>query len=219
MNSTTTQLDGQAWKRLVLASANVVEENADELSRLDAAVGDGDHGVNVATAMRHARSELTDAENLLPGDVLKVLARGFLDEMGGAAGALFGSLFKAMGRSFGDAPETDTAQLAGALALGTDTVIRRGRSEPGDKTMVDALVPAVEAANGAAADEVPIPGALAAMSSAARLGAEETTQMSASRGRAKYAGDQAIGIQDAGATTVAIIFEAWAAEIVEEGDG
>lgn len=219
MNSTTTRLNGQAWKRLVLASADAVEEKAEELSRLDAAVGDGDHGVNVVTAMRHARSELTVAEDVLPGDVLKVLAQGFLDEMGGAAGALFGSLFKTAGRSFGDAPETDSAQLATALALGTETVIRRGRSQPGDKTMVDALVPAVDAANGAAREGVPIPGALAGIAVAARLGAAGTTQMAASRGRARYAGAQAIGIQDAGATTVAIIFEAWAAETAEESDG
>lgn len=218
MTNIATKLDGQDWKRLVLAAADAVDQHVDELSRLDAAVGDGDHGVNVATAMRYARGELADANDPLPSDVLNALARGFLDEMGGAAGALFGSLFKVVGRSFGDAFQTDTTLLADALTGGVETVMRRGQTSTGDKTMVDALVPAAASAREAAEAELPIGEALSAVAAAARGGAESTTAMPASRGRAKYAGDKAIGVPDAGATTVAIILDAWAATAAERND-
>jgi len=219
VTNTAANLNGQDWKRLVLAAADAVDQHVDELSRLDAAVGDGDHGVNVAAAMRHARGELAGAAEPLPSDVLKILASGFLDEMGGAAGALFGSLFKVVGRTFGDATQTDAAHLAEALTGGVETVMRRGQTRPGDKTMVDALVPAAATAREAAEAELPIAEALSAVAAAARGGVESTTSMPASRGRAKYAGDKAIGVPDAGATTVAIILEAWAATATERNDG
>ena len=218
MTNIATKLDGKDWRRLVLAAAEAVDEHVEELSRLDAAVGDGDHGVNVAAAMRHARRELADNAEPLPSEVLKTLASGFLDEMGGAAGALFGSLFKVAGRTFGDAPHTDSADLADALTGGVETVMRRGQTSPGDKTMVDALVPAAASARDAAEAGLPIGEALAAVAAAARRGVESTTSMPASRGRAKYAGDKAIGVPDAGATTVAIIFEAWAATASERNE-
>lgn len=218
MTNIATKLDGKDWRRLVLAAAEAVDEHVEELSRLDAAVGDGDHGVNVAAAMRHARRELADNAEPLPSEVLKTLASGFLDEMGGAAGALFGSLFKVAGRTFGDAPHTDSADLADALTGGVETVMRRGQTSPGDKTMVDALVPAAASARDAAEAGLPIGEALAAVAAAARSGVESTTSMPASRGRAKYAGDKAIGVPDAGATTVAIIFEAWAATASERNE-
>lgn len=215
MTNTALSLDGQDWRRMILAAADAVEAQVDELSRLDAAVGDGDHGVNVVTAFGFARSELAGAGDLLPGDVMKIVARGFLDEMGGAAGALFGSLFRVMGRSFGDANEIGTAQLAEALSGGVETVMRRGQTSPGDKTMVDALVPAAAAATESAESGVGVGDTLTAMAAAARTGAESTTSMPASRGRAKYAGDKAVGVPDAGATTVAIVLNAWAATIAE----
>lgn len=215
MTNTAVQLAGRDWKTMVVAAAGAVEQQVDELSRLDAAVGDGDHGVNVVTALRYARNELSGSDDLLPGDVMKVLSRGFLDEMGGAAGALFGSLFRVIGRGFADAETTDTSQFAEALAGGVETVMRRGQTSPGDKTMVDALVPAAAAATEFAESGKAIGDTLVAVAVAARSGAESTTSMPASRGRAKYAGDKAVGVPDAGATTVAIIFETWAATIAE----
>ncbi len=215
MTHTALVLNGRDWENMIIAAADAVDEAVNELSRLDAAVGDGDHGVNVVTALGYARSQLVTSEDRLPGDVVKIVARGFLDEMGGAAGALFGSLFRVMGRSFGDAEQIDAQQLADALAGGVETVMRRGQTSPGDKTMVDALVPAAAAANEAAEAELGIGEALAAIAAAARSGAESTTSMPASRGRAKYAGDKAVGVADAGATTVAIVLEAWSASSAE----
>lgn len=219
MSATASYLDGRDWKHMILTAADAVEEHTEELSRLDAAVGDGDHGVNVATAMRYARKVLSESADLAPGNVLRITARGFLDEMGGAAGALFGSLFKAMGRTFGDATETSAAQLVAALEKGSETVMRRGQTQPGDKTMVDALAAVMAAASDIDTDNTSISDAMMVMAEAARHGAESTTLMAASRGRAKYAGDKAIGVQDAGATTVAIILEAWASAAAERSNG
>ena len=210
MTASLDRLNGADWYRLVLAAADSVEEHVDELSRLDAALGDGDHGVNVVAAMAYTRREVAALDNPLPGEVLAVVAAGFFDEMGGAAGALFGSFFRSASRSFGGAFAITTAQLADALDEGTEVVQRRGRSEPGDKTMVDALAAATTAGRRAADEAVPIDDALDAVAIAARRGADATTDMTASRGRSRYAEGKSIGIQDAGATTVAILFEAWA---------
>lgn len=218
MTQSTSLLDGRDWKRMIIAAADAVDDQVNELSRLDAAVGDGDHGVNVVTALGYARRELVASGDLLPGDTMKTVARGFLEEMGGAAGALFGSLFRVMGRSFGDAQQTDTPLLAEALSTGVEAVMRRGQTSPGDKTMVDALVPATGAATEAAEAGVDIEDALVAVAVAARSGAESTISMPASRGRAKYAGDKAVGVADAGATTVAIVFEAWAGAAERNGE-
>ncbi len=204
-------LDGEDWQRLVLATADAIDEQAAELSRLDAAGGDGDHGVNVATAMGHARRETTDLDDPTPAAVLSVTARAFLDEMGGAAGALFGSFFRAVGRSFNGHTAIDAAQLADALEAGTETVISRGKAEPGDKTMVDALVPAAAAGRAAAEADSSIVDALGRIATAAREGASSTSTMTPSIGRARYSEDRSLGVQDPGATTVALILEAWAA--------
>jgi dihydroxyacetone kinase phosphoprotein-dependent L subunit len=218
VTDTRLHIDGDTWRAMIVAAADAVELQVNELSHLDAAVGDGDHGVNVVTALRFARSELAAAGDLVPADAMKTLARGFLDEMGGAAGALFGSLFRVMGRSFGEAEATDAVQFAEALAGGVETVMRRGQTSPGDKTMIDALAPAAAAATEAARADVPMVDSLAAAAAAARSGVEATTSMPASRGRAKYAGDKAVGVPDAGATTVAIILETWAATVAERND-
>ncbi|MCP3972942.1 MAG: dihydroxyacetone kinase subunit L [bacterium] len=205
------RMSGPDWQHLMLAAADAIDANVDELSRLDAAVGDGDHGVNVATAMAYTRRHLEELSDPTPADVFKVVAKGFLDEMGGAAGALFGSLFKAVARSFQGALVTTAGQLADAIEAGCEIVTRRGNSQPGDKTMVDALVPAASAGRAAATDEATSGEVLDAMALAARQGAESTVDMTASRGRARYAEERSIGVQDAGATSVALILEAWAA--------
>lgn len=215
MNAADSRWGGQDWNELILAAADALEAHVDELSQLDALVGDGDHGVNVTAAMRSIRKTLSTTENPLPGEVLMITGDGFLNEMGGAAGALFGSLFRAMGRSFGDVSETTVDHLIAALDKGVAVVMRRGRTRPGDKTMVDALAAAVVEAADIDATAVPLSDAMALMAKAARRGAEATTSMVASRGRAKYAADMAVGVQDPGATTVAVILEAWAATAIE----
>ena len=209
-------LNGEDWRRMVLAAASAVEEAAPELSRLDAAVGDGDHGVNVATAMEAARRDIEALEDPSPADVVGTVAHGFLEAMGGAAGALFGSFFRKMARTFGDAAEITTEQLAAAIDAGADVVRTRGGAEPGDKTMVDALAAAQHAARDAVEAGRDVAATLEGVASAAARGARDTTDMVAARGRARYAEEKSRGIQDAGATTVAIILGAFAAAAKEE---
>lgn len=211
--STQDSLDGEAWNRLMLTAADALEGQADMLSQLDAAGGDGDHGVNVATAMQQTRRDLGVLTDPTPGDVLLVTARAFLDEMGGAAGALFGSFFRAVGRSFGDDDLIGTSDLAGAIEAGTEVVKKRGKAEPGDKTMVDALAPAAAAARSAA--DGSMTDALSRMAEAAREGAAATSEMMPAVGRARFSEERTVGIQDPGATTVALMFEAWAAAMEE----
>lgn len=205
-------LDSAAWQRFVVAAAGAVSDNVDELSRLDAVVGDGDHGVNVSAALGHAKREVAELDDPMPADVLKVTATAFLDEMGGAAGALFGTFFLSMARSFEGHATIDGVRLADALEAGTETVIRRGKAKVGDKTMVDALVPAANTSRAAAVSGTAMPRTLSEVARAARAGAVSTVSMTATLGRARYAGESSIGVQDAGATTVSLILEAWASE-------
>ncbi|GBE24555.1 PTS-dependent dihydroxyacetone kinase, ADP-binding subunit DhaL [bacterium BMS3Bbin02] len=211
MNVSTNLLTGTDWQRLIAAAADTVEAHADELSQLDAVTGDGDHGVNVTTALGHARNQIAHNDGAPPGAVLSATANSFLDHMGGAAGALFGSFFAGLAARIGDADTVDVQMFADAVAIGAAIVAKRGKAEPGDKTMVDALIPAVVAARQAADRDSSIIEALQLTAQAARKGATATSAMTASAGRARYAGEKSIGVQDPGATTVALIFEAWAA--------
>jgi len=212
MSGAPDVLDGAAWQRLITAAAVRVVDNVDELSRLDAAVGDGDHGVNVSTALEYAKKEVAALSNPTPADVLRVTAVSFLDEMGGAAGALFGSFFLSMARVVKDHLSVGVATLADALEAGTEMVMKRGKATVGDKTMVDALAPAADAARASAVSGAPMEDALTEVAKAARAGVASTVSMKATLGRARYVGESSIGVQDAGATTVLLIFEAWASE-------
>lgn len=210
MSVATESLTGTDWQRLVAATADAIDDHVDELSRLDAVAGDGDHGANVATAMTYARSAVAALRDPAPADVLAVMAGAFLDEMGGAAGALFGSFFRVAERGFAHHAAIDGAQLADAIQAGSDIVAKRGKAQPGDKTMLDALAPAAAAARIAADRGATITETLVELATAARRGAESTAAMTAALGRARYAEDKSIGTQDPGATTVALVFEAWA---------
>lgn len=211
MTAAVDCLTGADWKRLVTAAADTVQEHAVELSRLDSVAGDGDHGVNVATAFEHARRAVSRNTSPTPATVLSATAASFLEEMGGAAGALFGSFFRSAAISCGDSKTTSSAQFAAAVAAGTAIVAKRGKAQAGDKTMMDALLPATEASRAAAERGFSIRDTLQFAAAAARGGAEATSTMSAAQGRARYAGEKSVGTQDPGATTVALIFEAWSA--------
>ena len=212
MTLVSETLTGSDWQRFMIAASVAVHENIDVLSRLDAAAGDGDHGVNVTTALQHAADEIGKLEDPTPQAVLSATALSFFEEMGGAAGVLFGSFFTAAAQSFNQEETVDVQGLADGLGAGTDLVRKRGKADVGDKTMVDALVPAAEAGKNAAAAGVGICVALDNVAVAAREGVLSTATMTASLGRARYAQESSIGVEDPGATTVALIFEAWAAE-------
>jgi dihydroxyacetone kinase-like protein len=171
------------------------------LTDLDRQSGDGDFGANLRSALGRARTALKNAETATPGDVLDLVSTAFL-HTGGTSGPLFGMWFRQLAKAT-RAETIGVAELAG-FADGTATVQRLGGAKPGDKTMVDAMVPASEAlavASGSLDD------ALAAAAAAARSGGEATADLLAKRGRASYVGEVARGVLDPGAVAVALLVE------------
>ena len=210
-------LDSQLARDLIRTAAHRVSEQQDELSRLDAVAGDGDHGVNMATALTEAATRLDDTVQT-PAQVFRATGRTFHDTVGGAAGALFGAFFGAIGGQLNRAgTPAEAADLVAGLEKGLARVMRIGRVEPGQKTMVDALAPAVDAAGSALAEGASLGGVLEAASRAARAGFLSTAGMRPTAGRARYAAQQSLGTPDPGACSVALVFEAWAATAKDAG--
>lgn len=190
-----------AWMR---AFAAAMAEHRSELVRLDTAIGDGDHGTNMDRGMSNASAKLDALEaSADPGAVLKAVAMTLVSTVGGAAGPLYGTLLLQTGTALAGRETVDLEAFAAALRKGADGVTARGKAQVGDKTMLDALEPAVAAL--AAADD--LDEGLAAAARAAREGAEATTPLQARKGRASYLGERSIGHQDPGATSTAYLFE------------
>ncbi len=208
-----------AWIR---AFARTVEENRELLTELDAAIGDADHGANMhrgmSAAVTAADAELAAAADTSPGALLKKVGMTLVSTVGGASGPLYGTFFLRLGTSLGDAPGAAPGQVAAALRAGVDGVVARGRAEPGDKTMYDALAPAVTACEEALAAGEPWGEALQRAAAAARAGRDATAGMLARKGRASYLGERSVGHQDPGATSAALLVTA-AAETLAVADG
>jgi dihydroxyacetone kinase-like protein len=183
--------------------AGEMEEHRAELTRLDTAIGDGDHGTNMDRGMRKALERLDSADQADPGAVLKTVAMALVSSVGGAAGPLYGTLFLQMGGALTGKEEVDLAGYTGAWRKGLEGVQTRGKAEPGDKTMVDALAPAVEAMEGAS----DLDGALRAAVEAAERGMQATIPMVARKGRASYLGDRSKDHQDPGATSTYYLYK------------
>jgi dihydroxyacetone kinase-like protein len=206
-------LDAEAARGWVLALAEAVEETCDQLTSLDAAIGDGDHGTNMRRGMRAVVEALDGFDAPTPGAVLKKAGMTLISSVGGASGPLYGSAFRAMGKAL-DAPEADAGQLAAAFSAGLEAVQRLGSAQVGDKTMVDAWAPAAEAF---ATEAVQGPRAASeAAALAAEAGARGTVPLQAHKGRASYLGERSIGHQDPGATSTALLFRALA-EVLAKG--
>ena len=181
------------------------------LNRLDAAIGDGDHGTNMDRGFRAVRRRVLAGEAERPIDeVCRDTGMALLSTVGGAAGPLYGTFFLRMAVAAGPAGELTGSELCAALAAAVDGVRQRGRAEPGDKTMVDALLPAVDACAAALAGGAAAAGALAAAADAADAGCMATIPMVARKGRASYLGDRSRGHQDPGATSSACLLRALA---------
>jgi dihydroxyacetone kinase-like protein len=183
--------------------AGEMTEHRQELVRLDTAIGDGDHGTNMDRGMRKAMEKLAASEPADPGAVLKAVAMALISSVGGAAGPLYGTLLLQMGTALGTGEEVDLATYAAAWRKGLEGVQARGKAQPGDKTMVDALIPAVEALEGAAGlDE-----GLRAAEQAAQEGMKATIPLVARKGRASYLGERSKDHQDPGATSTYYLFK------------
>ena len=183
--------------------ASEMSEHREELVRLDTAIGDGDHGTNMDRGMRKALEKLDESEQSDPGAVLKTVAMALVSSVGGAAGPLYGTLFLQMGTAMGGESEVDLGGFQEAWHKALEGVQSRGKAEAGDKTMVDALIPAVEALD-AASD---LAGGLRAAEQAAEQGMKATIPLAARKGRASYLGERSQDHQDPGATSTYYLFK------------
>jgi dihydroxyacetone kinase-like protein len=197
---TISAADVRAW---LADYAAVIAEHKAELVALDTAIGDGDHGTNMDRGMRAAMEKLDATEGDDIGALLKAVAMALISKVGGAAGPLYGTLFLQMGSKAAGRTELDVAGWTEALQAGIDGVQARGKAEAGDKTMVDAFLPALEALRDGDAD-----GALKRSADAAEEGMRATTPMEARKGRASYLGPRSIGHQDPGATSSYLLLRA-----------
>jgi dihydroxyacetone kinase-like protein len=184
-------------------------EHRVELIELDRAIGDSDHGENMDRGFQAVLAKLGEAEPETPGAALKMTAMTLMSKVGGAAGPLYGTAFLRAATALGDSAEIDAAAWAGALAAARDGIVARGKAEPGDKTMVDAWTPAVDAARAAAdGGNGDVFGVLVAAAEAAEAGAVSTDPMVARKGRASYLGERSAGHRDPGAASSALILRA-----------
>jgi dihydroxyacetone kinase-like protein len=209
---TITHAAVEDWMKRFAAE---MAENRAYLTKLDGAIGDGDHGTNMDRGMKKAleRLEATDGDDI--GASLKAVGMALVSSVGGAAGPLYGTLFMQMGQAAAGKSELDLAGFTEALDAGVQGVIKRGKAEPGDKTMIDALAPALEALREADGDDVAT--ALQRAAEAAREGMEATVPLVARKGRASYLGERSAGHQDPGATSSHLLLKT-AAEAVGSGD-
>ncbi|MGW0142884.1 dihydroxyacetone kinase subunit DhaL [Streptomyces calvus] len=203
-------LDADFFRRWMTAAAASVDREAERLTALDSPIGDADHGSNLQRGFRAVTDALAKEPPATPGAVLTQAGRLLISTVGGASGPLYGTLLRRTGKALGDAAEVDAGQLAEALRAGVDAVRQLGGAAPGDKTMIDALVPAVEA----------LGDSFAAARTAAEEGAVATTPLQARKGRASYLGERSIGHQDPGATSAALLIAALVDASAEtEADG
>jgi dihydroxyacetone kinase-like protein len=190
-------------------AAAAVRDQRDYLTQLDSAIGDGDHGTNMNRGFEAVEKALAGQNGSVPPGRLLILAgKTLVSTVGGASGPLWGSALRAAGRSLGDAESFEAPELAGALDAAIAAVIDLGAATPGDKTMIDALMPAAEALRNSLDTGVPLQVAVAAACEAAEEGARATVPMLARKGRASYLGERSIGHQDPGATSATLILRA-----------
>jgi len=195
-----------AW---LTAAEAAVSDRADYLTQLDAAIGDGDHGINMTRGFAAVGKALAgQGPDLAPGRALVLAGKTLVSTVGGASGPLWGSALRAAGRSLGDGEQFDGDALADALDAALAAVVDLGAAAPGDKTMVDALGPATTALRERLAAGASIAVAVGAAADAADAGAQATVPMQARKGRASYLGERSIGHQDPGATSAALIVRA-----------
>ena len=207
-------IDTAAVRGWIQTFAGEIAEHREELVRLDTAIGDGDHGTNMNRGMSASLERLEGGADADIGAVLKTVAMTLISKVGGAAGPLYGTLFLQMGTSAAGKTELDLAGFADALEAGVAGVQKRGRAEPGEKTMVDALLPAVAALRAAAGEGAALPDALQRAEDAAHEGMLATTPMEARKGRASYLGPRSVGHQDPGATSSYLLLRAARAAFV-----
>ncbi len=201
----TTGIDDMG--RMIRSAADLIRANRDDLSKLDSAIGDGDHGMTIARAMGIAEKVIEESEKKELKGLLKDVGWGVMGVDGGATGPLLGSFLMGMGNGIDELETIDGPTLAAMFEAGLAGVRRQSKAQIGDKTLMDALIPAVDAFRQAADEGKSIKEALHDAAKAAEDGATSTKEFKARFGRAKNLGERTIGCQDPGATSMALIFQ------------
>jgi dihydroxyacetone kinase-like protein len=201
-------MDINVFRAWITLAAGVIEANRDHLTQLDAAIGDADHGINLARGFAAVLAALDTKPAATPGAVLTLTGSTLISKVGGASGPLYGMAFRRAGQALGTAEEVDLAALGQALEAALAGVQQLGAAREGDKTMVDALAPATRALAKAVAEGTPRADALAAAAAAAAEGAAATVSMEARKGRASYLGPRSVGHEDPGAASTVLILTA-----------
>jgi dihydroxyacetone kinase-like protein len=194
-------------RRMIRSAAEKIRANRDELSKLDSAIGDGDHGTTIARAMGIAEKVIDAPDKKELKGLLKDVGWGVMGVDGGATGPLLGSFLMGLSNGIGEQDTIDCPTLAAMFEAGLAGVRRQSKAQIGDKTLMDALLPAVDAMRQAAEEGKSIKEALQRAAAAAQNGAVSTKEFKARFGRAKNLGDRTIGFQDPGATSMALIFQ------------
>ncbi|MER7467773.1 dihydroxyacetone kinase subunit DhaL [Streptomyces sp. NPDC097981] len=200
--------DAVFFRRWMTAAGVLVEREADRLTELDSAIGDADHGSNLLRGFSAVREALAADPATTPGAVLLLAGRTLISTVGGASGPLYGTLLRRTGKGLGEAAGVSDDELRKALYAGVGAVAQLGGAAPGDKTMLDALVPGVAA----------LSTSYRAAADSAEKGARATVPMLARKGRASYLGERSIGHQDPGATSAALLLAALA-DVADTEDG
>jgi dihydroxyacetone kinase-like protein len=199
-----SEVNAEMLRQMLTAISAAINLAKEELNHLDSALGDGDHGTSLSTAFADAVSKVSALEKPIPADILRITGQSLMNRMGGASGALYGTLFLRASGAVKDKQTLTDDDLKKVWQEALEGVMQRGKAQPGDKTMIDALQPAVQSFAGAnnlgqAFDQAAL---------AAFAGAESTAGMIARHGRAKFAGERSLGHIDAGARSIAVMFAA-----------
>ena len=195
--------------RIVDAISETMENQKGYLSELDGAIGDGDHGVNMAKCFREVKKKLPENTDKDVGTILKNVGMVILNSVGGAMGALYGTFFLKMAKEVTGKTEVNLEDLVRMFEAGEKGIQEMGKAQPGDKTLLDTIDPAVKALKEAHANRKPLDEALTDFSEAAKKGAESTREMISRIGRSSRLGERTIGHQDAGATSCYFILDAF----------
>lgn len=187
--------------------AEVMEENKEFLTDLDNVIGDGDHGINMARGFAEVEKQADSFAGKDIGNILKTVGMTLVSKVGGSSGPLYGTAFMKAGVTIGAKNEIGLSDFLGALEAGVEGVKARGKSTTGEKTMLDAMVPALDAMKEQQAAGADVKHVLEAGVQAAETGVEETKPMVATKGRASYLGERSIGHQDPGATSFTLLLK------------
>jgi phosphoenolpyruvate---glycerone phosphotransferase subunit DhaL len=203
-------IDREDFVRMIRAAAGKINAEHEMLSKLDAATGDGDHGTTMKRAMGNAEKAIDESAGAGLGDLLQNIAWAVMGTDGGATGPLFGTFFMGLSEGIGAVAVLDAPAVATAFESGLASIQKQTPAKLGDKTMLDALIPAVEALRKAAGEGQDVAAVLAQAAAAAEAGAAATKNLRARQGRARNLGDRSIGSQDPGATSVGLMFRGFA---------